>query len=206
MPPAKQSKERRRKSHRNRNKTNKHERKKRNNAHILRVTGSTMAGGQAVRRRLTSQAWHQSQTDSDLLHHIPPSSFRLLSCTTKHRQTDRQANKERDTERDRERNSGGKRQEARATERGSAEQCSATAATVLSKESREKRANANYANTGYVNYANSNYVNQVQRERFSQRAREIARFLYMVQLGSNNNKLKFQSFRWLDIHIAEKLY
>jgi hypothetical protein len=61
MPPAKkQSKERRRKSHRNRNKTNKKtrkkERKKRNNAHILRVTGSTMAGVQAVRRRLTSQA------------------------------------------------------------------------------------------------------------------------------------------------------
>jgi hypothetical protein len=44
-----------------------------------------MAGGQAFRRRLTSQAWHQSQTDSDLLHHIPPYSFRLLSCTTKHR-------------------------------------------------------------------------------------------------------------------------
>ncbi len=60
MPPAKQSNERRRKSHRNRNKTNKKtrkkERKKRNNAHILRVTGSTMAGVQAVRRRLTSQA------------------------------------------------------------------------------------------------------------------------------------------------------
>ncbi len=85
MPPAKQGKERRRKSQRNRNKTNKQERKKRNNAHILRVTGSTMAGGQAFRRRLTSQAWHQSQTDSDLLHHIPPYSFRLLSCTTKHR-------------------------------------------------------------------------------------------------------------------------
>ncbi len=145
MPPVKQSKERRRQSHRNRNKTNKQERKKRNNAHILRVTGSAMAW-QALRRRLTSQAWHQSKTDSDLLHHIPPSAFRPLSCTTKHRQADRQANTERDTERDRERNSGEKRQEARATEKGSAEQCSATAATVLSKESTEKGANANYAN------------------------------------------------------------
>jgi len=47
-------------------------------------------------------------------------------------------------------NSGEKRQEARATKRGSAEQCSATAATVLSKESREKRANANYANASPI--------------------------------------------------------
>jgi len=94
---------------------------------------------------LTSQAWHQSQTDSDLLHHIPTLLLPppLLHYKT---QTDRQIHTHTHTQR----NSGEKRQEARATKRGSAEQCSATAATVLSKESREKRANANYANASPI--------------------------------------------------------
>jgi hypothetical protein len=116
------------------------------------LTFSESRDQQWLAGKLSVGAWHHKHGTSprririSSITFLPTPSASSPALQNTDRQTDGQTHRERQRDRDRAQQ---RREEAGGKSNREGE-CSATAASVLSKESREKRANANYANASLI--------------------------------------------------------